>query len=451
MRAIRLLCTSVLIALWTCSALAADWKAGIARIDITPEKPVWMAGYAARDHLPEGALHPLWAKALVIEDSAGGRLAVVTTDLIGMPRELGDAVCAGVKQSTSIDRGRVLLNFSHTHCGPVVLACAPVAYGLTPEQQAAAEAYAQTLRDRLVKLIETASADLQPAQLAYGEDKATFAINRRAKRSLKTGEPVDRSDLVPVDHSVPVLQVTDAQDKIAAVLFGYACHNTTTPIYHYNGDYAGYAQIALEAAHPGAAALFMTGCGGDSNPEPRGTIELAEQHGKSLADAVDRALADKLQPLAGPLSTAYEVVELPVVDPPTKKELEKRRGQGNEYEQRLTERLLAQLEKEGSIPATVPCPIQVVRFGEDLSIVAIAGEAVIDYALRLKQEFAGQRLWVAGFSNSVPAYIPSERVLKEGGYEGGKAMIYFGIHGPFRPGVEDRVVGAVQRLMERCR
>jgi neutral ceramidase len=211
MRSIRLLCTSLLLGLWTCSALAADWKVGIARVDITPEKPVWMAGYAARDHLPEGTIHPLWAKALAIEDSAGSRLVVVTTDLIGMPRELGDAVCARAKKSTGIDRGRVLLNFSHTHCGPVVLACAPVAYGLTSEQYADAEAYARTLQDKLVKLIEAASADLRPARLAYGEDKATFAINRRAGRTLKKGEPVDRSALVPVDHSVPVLRVTDAQ------------------------------------------------------------------------------------------------------------------------------------------------------------------------------------------------------------------------------------------------
>ncbi len=451
MRSIRLLCTSVLLGLWTCSALAADWKVGIARVDITPEKPVWMAGYASRDHLPEGTIHPLWAKALAIEDSAGSRLVVVTTDLIGMPRELGDAVCARAKKSTGIDRGRVLLNFSHTHCGPVVLASAPVAYGLTPEQTADAEAYAQTLQDKLVKLIEAASDDLRPARLAYGEGKATFAINRRAKRTSKKGEPVDRSALVPVDHSVPVLQVTDAQGKVTAVLFGYACHNTTTPIYHYNGDYAGYAQIALEAAHPGATALFMIGCGADQNPDPRGKIELAEQYGKSLAAAVDTALAGKLQPVDGCLSAAYEVVDLPVVDPPTKKELEERRGQGNKYHQRLTERLLSQLEKEGSIPATVPCPIQVVRFGEDLSIVAIAGEVVIDYALRLKEEFADERLWVASYSNSVPAYIPSEQVLKEGGYEGGTAMVYFGIHGPFLPGVEDRVVGAVRRLMDRCR
>ena len=137
--------------------------------------------------------------------------------------------------------------------------------------------------EQLVKLIEAASADSRPARLAYGEGKATFAINRRAGRTLKKGEPVDRSALVPVDHSVPVLQVTGAEGKVAAVLFGYACHNTTTPIYHYNGDYAGYAQIALEAAHPGATALFMIGCGGDSNPDPRGKIELAEKYGKSPA------------------------------------------------------------------------------------------------------------------------------------------------------------------------
>jgi len=450
MRSLRLICTTILLGLCISPALAADWKVGIARVDITPEEPIWMAGYASRDHLPEGTIHPLWAKALAIEDSSGSRLVIVTTDLIGMPRELGDAVCESVKKSMGIDRGRILLNFSHTHCGPVITNCAPVAYGLTPEQLADSADYAKALQGKLVKLIETAAAKLQPAQLAYGEGQATFAINRRAKRTLKKDEPVDRSTLVPVDHSVPVLQVTDPQGKLVAVVFGYACHNTTTAIYEYNGDYAGYAQIALETDHPDATALFMIGCGGDSNPEPRGKIELSEQHGKSLATAVNKALAGKLHPLTGPLHVAYEVVNLPLVTPPTKKELEEQQGQGNKYQQRLTERLLAQFEKEGSIPAAVPCPIQVVRFGKDLSMVAIAGETVIDYALRLKKEFADERLWVAGYSNSVPAYIPSERVLKEGGYEGATAMVYFGIHGPFQSGVENLVVNTVHRLMARC-
>jgi hypothetical protein len=141
---------------------------------------------------------------------------------------------------------------------------------------------------------------------------------------------------------------------------------------------------------------------------------------------------------------------LPFVEPPTKEELEKRRGEGNVYQQRLTELLLERIAENGKVDAAYAYPVQVVRFGNDLSLVALAGEVVVDYALRLRKEFEGQRLWVAGYSNEVFAYVPSDRVLSEGGYEGGGAMVYFGWHGPFQPGVEDRVVGLVRTLMDRC-
>jgi len=91
-----------------------------------------------------------------------------------------------------------------------------------------------------------------------------------------------------------------------------------------------------------------------------------------------------------------------------------------------------------------------VRFGDDLSLIALSGEVVVDYALRLRKGFEGQRVWIAGYCNEVFAYVPSERVLAEGGYEGGGAMKYFGWHGPFKAGVEDRVVGLVKKLMDRC-
>jgi hypothetical protein len=70
----------------------------------------------------------------------------------------------------------------------------------------------------------------------------------------------------------------------------------------------------------------------------------------------------------------------------------------------------------------------------------------VDYALRLRREFAGKRIWIAGYSNDVFAYVPTERVLAEGGYEGGEAMMYFGLPGPFQPGLEQRVIDAVKRL-----
>jgi hypothetical protein len=118
-----------------------------------------------------------------------------------------------------------------------------------------------------------------------------------------------------------------------------------------NGDYAGFAQLSFEAKHPGVTAMFMTGCGADANPSPRGTLELAEQHGNSLAAAVDQALAGTLHPVQGPLAVAFERVDLPFVEPPTTEELKERRGQGNVYQQRLTEVLLKRIFEQGHLAA----------------------------------------------------------------------------------------------------
>lgn len=434
-----------LVVFFTSFGSAAEWQVGMARTDVTPAKLLWMAGYGARKHPAEGTLHRLWAKALVIEDQQGQRAVIVTADLIGdnLGRESADGVGKRVHQRTGIERDRILINFSHTHCGPVTRTGdgALVTYPLNAQQRADVNAYTRTLEEKLVRLIEEACGTMRPAELAFGEGKATFAANRR-ERYKPNG---------PVDHIVPVLRVTDEDGRLLAALFGYACHTAALGgnFYLYNGDYAGFAQIAFEAAHPGAMAMFMMGCGGDVNPAPRGTVELAEQHGQSLAAAVDQVLADELHPLRGPLTVAFQRVDIPFVDPPTKEELQNRRGEGNAFDQRLTEVLLKRIADEGSLETAYPCPVQVIRFGDDLSLVALSGETVVDYALRLRREFKSRRLWVAGYSNEVFAYLPSERVLAEGGYEGGGAMKYFGFHGPFKPGVEDRVVGLVKKLMER--
>lgn len=445
MRPIR---TCLIVAFFTTLStlvFSAEWRVGVAKVDITPAKPLWMAGYAGRTKPAEGMLHPLWAKALAIADEGGGQIVMVTTDLIGdeFGRELADTIRTRVAQNGNIAPDQILFNFSHTHCGPVMRVHdgALVTYGLNAQQQADVSAYCQTLSDQLVAVIQNAYAAMQPAQLAFGQSVVTFAANRR--QQFKPNGPVD--------HTVPVLRVRGADNRLLAVLFGYACHNTTLggDVTKYNGDYAGFAQIALEKSHPGAVALFMTGCGGDANPSPRGKIELAEQHGFSLASAAEKVLTADLPALHGPLVVQFDRVDLPFVDPPSRVELEQRRGQGNVYEQRLTDRLLARIAQGQSLPASYPCPVHVLHFGDGLSLIALSGETVVDYSLRLRREFADRPLWVAGYCNEVFAYVPSERVLAEGGYEGGEAMKYFGIHGPFKPGLENRIIGLVKTLMER--
>jgi neutral ceramidase len=428
----------------------APWKAGVATATITPDGPIWMAGYAARTKPSDGKIHDLSAKALALEDAAGGRLVVVTMDLIGITRAVRDAVEKEVRDKHGLPPAALLLNASHTHSGPVVRSGGSVMYDLPPGQGERIDRYVAGLRDTLVALVGKALADLKPARLGYSHARCGFAMNRRLL--TERGYQINANPDGPVDHAVPVLRVDAADGKLRAILFGYACHNTTLgqDFYRICGDYAGFAQLDLEAAHPGAVALFVTGCGGDQNPYPRGIVELARQHGRALATAVEAALLPKAKPVRGPLRVALEDVTLDFV-PAGRDELLKLKESKDASERRRAQALLDEMEKAGRLNSTYAYPVQVVQFGGDLTLVGLSGEVVVDYSHRLKRELTGPPLWVAAYCNDVFGYVPSRRVLEEGGYEGGGAMRYTRFPGPFAPSVEERVVGKVHELVKRVR
>ncbi len=444
----------VLVVIGTLSSVAvgqdANWKAGVATVAVTPSQPMWMAGYASRTKPSEGVLSELHAKALVIEDAAGTRAVIVTTDLISIPRVLREQVTKALAEKHKLKPSAVFLNCSHTHCGPVVKDDLEmsVMYALEPEQRQRIEAYFVELRDKLIGVIGAAIDDLQPAKLSYSHARCGFAMNRR----LPTKDGFQNSPYPdgPVDHDVPVLRIESSDGKLKAIAFGYACHNTTTAIVQFNADYAGFAQTEIEKNHPGVTALFVLGCGGDQNPYPRGQIELAITHGKSLASAVEAALLPQATPIRGPLKVDLKEIELPL-EPVPREQLMSRLESKDVYAQRRAKSLLHDLDQKGGIRESYPYPIQVLQFGSDMTLVTLGGEVVIDYALRLKRELGPGPVWVAGYSNDVMAYIPSERVLKEGGYEGGGAMNYTNLPGAWKAGVEDRIVHAARELTARLR
>jgi hypothetical protein len=288
------------------SSQAADLKAGLARVDITPDQSIWMSGYANRNKPSQGVLQRLWAKALALDDGKG-KLVIITTDLIGLPRAVSDLVCARIQKQHGLDRSRVLLNSSHTHTGPVVRPNLITMYNLSPEQEKVIQDYTQKLTDSLVSVISLAIADLAPAQLSTGNGKTDFAINRR--QFNPNGVSIGTNPQGPMDHDVPVVKIASAAGRLRGVLFGYACHNTTLTgeFYQISGDYAGYAQAALETANPGTTAMYLMLCGGDQNPNPRSTLELAERHGKALGTEVSRVLEGNLTPLRPPIRTAFRL------------------------------------------------------------------------------------------------------------------------------------------------
>ena len=424
----------------------AAWQAGVATIEITPERSLWMAGFAARKEASQGAALPLHAKALALKCGTQPTAVLVTVDVLGVTARITNRVASLVQRRHRIRRADLLFNASHTHCGPVVDEQLSVAYDLSPAQWDDIRAYTTQLEDKLASVIGDAVSQLRPAQLRYAQDEAGFAANRRVKFTPDG----------PVDRRVPVLRVDGADGAPFAAVFGYACHNTTLPatFVKYHGDYAGVAQSALEQRHPGMTALFVAGCGADANPMPRGTLELVGAHGAALADAVDRGLK-AAAPIEPSLRTAYGTVNLPFAAGAAR---EKWRRQlvdiDDVYLQRHAALMQAAIKRDGRLPDVQADPVQVWQLGSSgttggLTLVALGGEVVVDYALRLAREYPGRRLWVAGYSNDVFGYVPSLRVLREGGYEGGDAMIYYGRPAPFTEAVEGLIVEEVSRLMKQ--
>lgn len=436
---------------------APAWHAGVATVDITPDRSLWMAGFAARTEASHGVALPLHAKALSLKCGNQPTAVLVTTDLLGVTARMTDRVAALVQRRHGIRRKDILFNASHTHCGPVVDEQLSVAYGLTPEQLANIRSYTTQLEDKLAALIGDAVSRLVPVQLSYAHDQCDFAANRRTA-FLPLG---------PVDHTVHVLRVDALDGGLKAVVFGYACHNTTLPatVVQFHGDYAGVTQETLEGRHPGSTAMFVAGCGADANPMPRGTMELVNAHGTALADSVDRALKSAT-PIAAALRTAYATVNLPFAGEETRARWHSQLKIDQIYLERHAAVMKQLVDRNGRLPAAQPDPVQVWEFGSfgeratgnrsaqppasgsaGLTLVALGGEVVVDYALRLAREYPSRTMWVAGYSNDVFGYVPSLRVLREGGYEGGDAMIYYAKPGPFNDQVEELIIGKVHQLI----
>jgi neutral ceramidase len=429
-------------------APAADalWKAGTAKAVITPKQPLWMAGYAARTSPASGTLHELYVRVLALEDADGRRAVLVSSDLLGIPRSISEHVTQALKEKFGLPREAVMLNASHTHCGPVLRGALYDAYPLDDAQKKKIEAYSSELESTMVRTVGEALTQLVPASVAVGQGETDFAVNRRNNRepdvpALKASHSLRG----PSDHSVPVLAVRRAGGQLLAVVFGYACHNTTLSIQQWNGDYAGFAESNLEAAHPGATALFFMGCGADQNPIPRRTVELAKKYGGMMTTAVEAVLAGRMESLPPKLDEHHETVTLHLGAEPTRAELEARARDRAGYVSRWGTRLLKELDAGRSLPRTYPYPIEVWRLGGKQLWIALGGEVVVDFDLRFKERY-GPETWVSAYANDVMAYIPSVRVLKEGGYEGNSSMLVYGMPAErWAPDIEEIIATSVDR------
>jgi hypothetical protein len=429
-------------------ATEPEWKVGLAQIKITPQQPVLLAGYPNRPKPYEKVHDDLFAKALVLEDSAGQRGVVVTSDLLGFPAAVAEPICERLQKKLGLKREQILINSSHTHAGPQLTLKAPPKKAEGGAEVFRNVEYTRWLQDQVVDVVVQASAKLEPAELSWGTGVIHFAMNRREFTPDGIILGVNARGLA--DRSVPVLRIDGAGGKPRVVLFGAATHGTTLTgeNHEVSGDYAGFAQQLVQQRYPGAQAMFMLGCAGDSNPYPRGTMELAKKHGATLADEVCRVLDGKLKKVQGPLTIAFDGVALPLQTPPSREELQKLATAKRNPKTAGAQEMIAMLDRGEKLPTSYTCPVTVWQLGKDLTVVGLAGEVVVDYVTLLEKALGPNQLWVAAYCNDVFGYLPSARVLSEGGYE--TRGIYSGSAGFFDARAEEVLVQKVRELAKKA-
>jgi len=415
------------------------WQAGVSRVVITPPQFIWMSGYGGRAHPAEGKVHDLYARATALRDADGETVVFVATDLVGVPKNMATTVSAAAEKKHGLPRSGLMIACSHTHCGPALDDRLSYMLDMQDADWKQVREYQVWLNQKVIEAVDAAIADLKPARLSTGSGVCHFAANRRTPKGIG-----------PYDHQVPVLKIeTPDGSKLRGVVFGYACHNTTLGFYEWCGDYAGFAQLYLEDRHPDSVAMFFTGGGADQNPLPRRKIELAEKYGRMLAVSVNDVLDEPMQPVTGELASSFEEIELEFHRLPTQEELQTDLKNSSRYTSGRAKLLLSELERDGSLPKSWPYPVQVWKLGKEVNWVALGGELVVEYQLRLKHELGENSTWVTGYANDVMAYIPSERVLEEGGYEGDSSMIVYQLPSKWKAGLEDQIVSTVHRLAKQ--
>jgi neutral ceramidase len=453
----RLVCWAILFVIGTGLAPGAgpslSPEIGLAVRDITPELPIWLAGYAGRKKPADKIDHPLLVQALAMRNPTGERFVVVALDNCEVSHAFMQPVLQQFQEKFQLGPGTVAVTSSHTHSGPVLDGALEGMYPVTPTDTDRIKQYSLLLQGRLVEVVGAALDDLQPALIERGSTTAAFAMNRRVYQGDKVvfGDNPDG----PVDWDVPVLRVKGTNGAVRAILFGYACHGTSVrggdDWYVVSGEYMAYARQHLESLQPGAIAMYLTGMGADSDPAPRGRLLDAKRHGLELAGAIVGALDRPMRSVRGTFKMAYEEVELPFVDLPGREQLEKDVRSDDIYVRQRARTFLTLLGEGKPLPRSVKLPVAAVRVGDDLTFVLMGGEVVVDYSRRLKRVLSQDQPWLVGYAYEVPCYIPSVRLIKEGGYETESSLVFYGFYGPFRTSVEDLLVNRVQAMVSGLR
>ena len=374
----------------------SDLLIGLATCDITPPVGATLVGYKPR--ASTSLAHALRAEALFVKDAASGAAWVlVTSDMIGYPREYVNQVRAKVAQKTDLAPEALLISGTHTHSGPAVT------YFGTGTPSDLDTQYLTTLQGRLVDLVAAAMAAAQPGTFEVAWTEApTLGSNRRIEGpdGKWINEWIDADGKHPgyFDPAVLLVAVRRPGGSLDRLLVNYGCHPVVLgpQSLAISADYVGYMKDALEASGKVASAAFALAGGGNINP--RFCIQEGAEHpkamGQKLAAIVLTAL-DKLRPVAPGRVVAHQQEWNVVRTRDSMKRKDRPHSQAGD---------------------TIPTEIQAFRAG-DLGLVSLPGELFSEYAKWLREAAPTRDTLVVSLANDYIGYLPTDQAQAEGAYE----------------------------------
>ena len=425
------------------------YNVGLSTVDITPPVGIYLSGFAARNERSTGVYHPLRATAVAIDDGATP-LLIVGADILGF-YERTERVRAAIHEETGIDPSHVILNGSHTHCGPALREIDGERHGELDR------AYLDRFVEKVARCASEAMQGRAPARLLSGVGVCDIAVSRRKPNSAG-GVDWRPSYGSPHDHEVPVIAVERPGGNLAGVLFSYASHPTSRGGLLIGGDYVSFALDRAEELHPGAAVCFLQGCGADQKTRPvdphaetfvQREVPEIKEIGDDLGDAVQVVTGSGgLRPIAGPIGVKQSVLQLetePVDWPLVEEGLKAESWLVREW----AENLQAARDRGEEVNRRIPFEVQTVTVGRSLAIVTLAGEITVEHGLRLKRELRPHfdAVLPLGYSNEMIGYVPVKRQIPEGGYEVWFAQQVWRRTGPFVEGTEEQVHGEIHEML----
>lgn len=410
-------------------------RAGAGRADVTPPKPIAMAGFASRKGLSRGVLRPLHVRALLLQQGVT-RVAIVSADLISWGVEQAPRLRRQISEQFNVPEPAVVLAATHSHSGP------QTSLWMAPSVGVADPDYLALLEKRAIEALEQAQANLQPAHVRRTTGRHDLGVNRR--RELDGPPPIDDQE-GPRDPTLTAVELSTPRGTSLAVLLHTTCHPVINAGMQLTDEYPGAASRTIENARS-SVALFLQGCCGDIDPRgvDRAGPEQAERQGRALGEAALRVLDDDhagdLQP--GRLAATAKRIELPFRELPTPRAVARAAAAHGV----LGEWGRAFLDHPDRLVPHSTMELQRIRLARGLELLTINAEASVEYGLHVRTHWPGT-IPVA-YANGIVGYTPTARQLQAGGYEADASALYYLLPGRYHPDIEATIKDAIAELME---